>query len=90
MLSPTPGNPTRRSEMRGRFLLNDRRSARPAAPATPGRGTPLLTKRPIRKLGDSTLPHLRARVTGPSFGHDMPFHRVSEMNHLASFLPQPP
>ncbi|WP_432022605.1 DAPG hydrolase family protein [Streptomyces parvus] len=74
-------------EMRSRFFLNDSRMLDLPAHSAPGRGTPLLTGKASRKLGDSVLPRVIPKVIGPTIGYDMAFHCASEMNHLASFLP---
>jgi DAPG hydrolase PhiG domain len=57
------------------------------AHSAPGRGAGLLGSKAVRRVLDAALPTVARKILGPTFGHDMVFHRASEMNHLASFLP---
>lgn len=74
-------------EMRSRFFLNGSRILDLPAHSVPGRGVPLLTGRAARTVGDTMVLHLISKVMGPNVGHDTAYHCASEMNHLASFLP---
>ncbi|MFF1920191.1 DAPG hydrolase family protein [Streptomyces sp. NPDC058221] len=74
-------------EMRSRFFLNDSQMLDLPAHSVTGRGTPLLTGKASRKIGDTVLPRVISKAMGPNVGYDMAVHCASEMNHLASFLP---
>lgn len=74
-------------EMRSRFFLNDPEMLDLPAHSFHGLGSRFLSNKASRALGDTVLPHVISQVMGPTIGHDMVFHCASEMNHLASFLP---
>lgn len=77
------------AEMRSRFFLNDTKLlALPARALPPGGATRILTSAAGRALGAATLrSRLASRLMPSTLGPDMVFHCASEMNHLASFLP---
>jgi hypothetical protein len=75
------------AEMRSRFFLDDPRTLHVPPSSAPGRGSALLASKAASGAVDAALPAIAKKVLGPRFGHDMIFHCASEMNHLASFLP---
>ena len=59
----------------------------PASLMAEGPGARLLTNKAVRPLAKPLLARVAPRLLPASFGYDLLFHCASEMNHLASFLP---
>jgi len=75
-------------EMRSRFWIRPGELLDlPASSMADGPGARLLTNKAVRPLAKPLLPRVAPRLLPTSFGYDLLFHCASEMNHLASFLP---
>ncbi|HEX4249004.1 MAG TPA: hypothetical protein VH008_14170 [Pseudonocardia sp.] len=79
----------RGAEMRSRFFLNHPELLELPAEAVPG-GVParVLTRGLTRRVANQLLPSVSGRLLPANLGHDLLRHCATEMNHLASFLPQ--
>ncbi|MDQ3737174.1 MAG: hypothetical protein M3318_07030 [Actinomycetota bacterium] len=75
-------------EMRSRFWIRPGELLDlPASSMADRPGARLLTNKAVRPLAKPLLPRVAPRLLPASFGYDLLFHCASEMNHLASFLP---
>ena len=75
-------------EMRSRFWIAPGELLDlPASSMADRPGARLLTNKAVRPLAKPLLPRVAPRLLPASFGYDLLFHCASEMNHLASFLP---
>jgi DAPG hydrolase PhiG domain len=77
------------SEMRSRFFINHPELLDLPAHALPRNArTRALNNPAARTLLTPLLPRVSHRLVPRTIGHDLLFHCASEMNHLASFLPE--
>lgn len=75
------------SEMRSRFFVNDVTLLKLPAHAVASKAGRALTGRLAQGVAGPVIEQVAKRKLR-AFGPDMLFHNASEMNHLASFLPQ--
>ena len=74
-------------EMRSRFWIAPGELLDLPASSMADHPARLLTNKAVRPLAKPLLPRVAPRLLPTSFGYDLLFHCASEMNHLASFLP---
>lgn len=75
------------SEMRSRFVVNDFEMLKLPAEAVVSPAGKAMTNAPLRALAGIALPRVGAQKLN-HFGPAMLFHCATEMNHLATFLPE--
>ena len=77
------------AEMRSRFFLGHPRVLEAAAQSLTDSGPArILNSRLVAAAANAVLPRVVRRVAPARIAHDVLFHCASEMNHLATFLPQ--
>ncbi|MGL4379636.1 MAG: DAPG hydrolase family protein [Vibrio sp.] len=75
------------AEMRSRFFVNDIKLLELPSQSVASKEGKILTNSIVKHIATPTVRY-RAKRKLREFGPDMLFHCASEMNHLASFLPE--